>query len=144
MSFLAKHTFSGDTRTRAGFKTPLRAGYGSATPFRRGVLKPALDFQENARHMPTITAKTTTTALAHEVTTAAYSLTGAPTDFDPLLALINDASYVLIGEASHGTHEFYRVRGEITKRLIHERGFTAVAGRGGEAARRPGRPGHGR
>jgi len=34
---------------------------------------------------------------------------------------------VLLGEASHGTHEFYRERAEITKRLILEKGFTAVA-----------------
>lgn len=41
--------------------------------------------------------------------------------------MIGDARYVLIGEASHGTHEFYRIRAEITKRLIREHGFTAVA-----------------
>ncbi len=34
---------------------------------------------------------------------------------------------VLLGEASHGTHEFYRERARITKRLIGEKGFTAVA-----------------
>jgi hypothetical protein len=34
---------------------------------------------------------------------------------------------VLLGEASHGTHEFYRERAEISKRLITEQGFTAVA-----------------
>ncbi len=54
-------------------------------------------------------------------------LTGGPNDFDPLLALAGNARYVLIGEASHGTHEFYRIRAEITKRLIRERGFRAVA-----------------
>jgi erythromycin esterase-like protein len=57
----------------------------------------------------------------------AHPLVGAPYDFDPLLALIGDAPLVLLGEASHGTHEFYRIRAEITKRLIRERGFTAVA-----------------
>lgn len=54
-------------------------------------------------------------------------LSGAAADFDPLLRSIGDASYVLIGEASHGTHDFYAIRAEITKRLIHERGFLAVA-----------------
>ena len=34
---------------------------------------------------------------------------------------------MLLGEASHGTHEFYRERAQITKRLIEEKGFTAVA-----------------
>jgi erythromycin esterase-like protein len=52
---------------------------------------------------------------------------GAPDDFDSLLALVGDARFVLIGEASHGTHEFYRIRGEITKRLIREKGFGSVA-----------------
>lgn len=56
-----------------------------------------------------------------------HPLTGAESDFDTLLARIGDARFVLIGEASHGTHEFYRIRGEITKRLIAEKGFGAVA-----------------
>ena len=47
--------------------------------------------------------------------------------YGELLDLIGDARFVLIGEASHGTHEFYRERAEITKRLIQEKGFTAVA-----------------
>ena len=46
---------------------------------------------------------------------------------DRLLALIGDARLALLGEASHGTHEFYRERAEITKRLIIEKRFTAVA-----------------
>src|SRR5437763_4062046 len=50
-----------------------------------------------------------------------------PADYDPLLEMIGDARFVLIGEASHGTHEFYRERAQITKRLIEEKGFTAVA-----------------
>jgi erythromycin esterase-like protein len=58
---------------------------------------------------------------------AVIPLTGASTDYDPLLDLIGDARFVLLGEASHGTHEFYRERAEITKRLIREKGFNAVA-----------------
>src|SRR6185312_7226973 len=57
----------------------------------------------------------------------AIGLHGTAADFDPLLDRIGDARFVLLGEASHGTHEFYRVRAEITKRLIREKGFTAVA-----------------
>jgi erythromycin esterase-like protein len=56
-----------------------------------------------------------------------HSLTGAAADYDPLIQQIGEARFVLIGEASHGTHEFYRERAQITKRLIQERGFTAVA-----------------
>lgn len=57
----------------------------------------------------------------------AHALTGANADLDPLLDRIGDARLVLLGEASHGTHEFYRTRAEITRRLIEEKGFTAVA-----------------
>ena len=46
---------------------------------------------------------------------------------DGLLALIGDARLVLLGEASHGSHGFYRERAEITQRLIVENGCTAVA-----------------
>jgi erythromycin esterase-like protein len=65
--------------------------------------------------------------LSHAIRAAARPLLGAPGDFDPLLALVGNARFVLIGEASHGTHEFYRIRAEITKRLIREKGFTSVA-----------------
>jgi erythromycin esterase-like protein len=57
----------------------------------------------------------------------AIALTGARTGYDALLDRIGDARFVLIGEASHGTHEFYGDRAAITKRLIEEKGFTAVA-----------------
>jgi erythromycin esterase-like protein len=58
---------------------------------------------------------------------SAQPLTGSTGDYDALLHTIGDARFVLLGEASHGTHEFYSERAEITKRLILERGFTAVA-----------------
>src|SRR3954463_12065524 len=54
-------------------------------------------------------------------------ITGAVDDYDPLIERAAGARYVLLGEASHGTYEFYRERAEITKRLIAEAGFTAVA-----------------
>ena len=58
---------------------------------------------------------------------AVRELTGSTRDYDSLLGLIEGAHLVLLGEASHGTHEFYRERAEITKRLIAEKGFRAVA-----------------
>jgi erythromycin esterase-like protein len=58
---------------------------------------------------------------------SAQWLAGTPRDFDPLLDMVGEARFVLVGEASHGTHEFYRIRAEITKRLIREKGFAAVA-----------------
>jgi erythromycin esterase-like protein len=54
-------------------------------------------------------------------------LVGSPHDFDSVIDLIGDARFVLIGEASHGTHEFYRIRAQISKVLITQRGFNAVA-----------------
>ena len=69
----------------------------------------------------------TITRLTDAIREAAYSLTGAASDYDPLMDLIGDARFVLIGEASHGTHEFYEQRALITRRLIEEKGFTAVA-----------------
>jgi erythromycin esterase-like protein len=65
--------------------------------------------------------------LADAVRKSAYQITGATADYDPLMNLIGNARFVLIGEASHGTHEFYEQRAFITKRLIQEKGFTAVA-----------------
>ena len=51
----------------------------------------------------------------------------ADPDYSELLSRIGDASIVLIGEASHGTHEFYEQRARITKLLIEGKGFHAVA-----------------
>jgi len=58
---------------------------------------------------------------------SADRLEGSERDYDPLIDLIGEARVVLLGEASHGTREFYRERARITKRLIRELGFTAVA-----------------
>ena len=68
-----------------------------------------------------------TSQAAAAIRLAAHQLSGDSSDFDALLQRVGDARFVLIGEASHGTHEFYRIRAEITKRLIREKGFSAVA-----------------
>ncbi|MDB5988593.1 MAG: hypothetical protein JWR16_3646, partial [Nevskia sp.] len=57
----------------------------------------------------------------------AHRLTTSAGDYDPLMDRIGNARFVLLGEASHGTHEFYHERAQITQRLIEEKGFTAVA-----------------
>jgi len=67
-----------------------------------------------------------------DVRLAALPFTGSQGDFQPLLDLFGDAQFVLIGEASHGTHEFYRERAQITKLLIEERGFSAVCAEASE------------
>lgn len=48
-------------------------------------------------------------------------------DLDPLLTAIGDARYVLLGEATHGTHEYYTWRTAVSKRLIQEKGFSFIA-----------------
>jgi erythromycin esterase-like protein len=65
--------------------------------------------------------------LTQAIATTAHPMQGALKDFDSILELVGDARLVLIGEATHGTHEFYRRRAELTERLIVEKGFSAVA-----------------
>jgi erythromycin esterase-like protein len=61
------------------------------------------------------------------VSKLAEPLVGSPDDFESVIDLVGDARFVLIGEASHGTHEFYRIRAQISKILIAQRGFKALA-----------------
>jgi erythromycin esterase-like protein len=48
-------------------------------------------------------------------------------DLQPLFDRIGDAQFVLLGEASHGTHEYYTWRAYITQKLIEEKGFNFIA-----------------
>ena len=64
---------------------------------------------------------------AELVAAAAIDAPGGLPPTDVLDDLIGDARVVLIGESSHGTHEFYDARAEITKWLIEHKGFNAVA-----------------
>lgn len=57
---------------------------------------------------------------------ASYPLKNAR-DLDPLMNRVGNAHHVLLGEASHGTHEYYTWRTSITKRLIVEKGFNFIA-----------------
>jgi len=68
-----------------------------------------------------------TTLTSSAIVGSGHVITGERGDYDGLIELIGDRHFVLIGEASHGTHEFYRERARITRRLIDECGFTAVA-----------------
>jgi len=69
------------------------------------------------RHLPVLDA----------IRAEASVLGGNDRDYDPLLRMVGDRAFVLLGEASHGTHEFYAMRAGITRRLIEELGFDAVA-----------------
>lgn len=50
----------------------------------------------------------------------AHRLGDSPHDIDPLMRLAHPRSLVLLGEASHGTHEFYELRARITRQLIED------------------------
>lgn len=67
-----------------------------------------------------------TTELLSAVREVSTPLRNLP-DLDPLLERVGDANYVLLGEASHGTHDFYTWRAALTRRLIEEHGFSFVA-----------------
>lgn len=62
-----------------------------------------------------------------EIARVAWPISFDDGDYNRLFEQIGNARIVLIGEASHGTHEFYRERARITRRLIERHGFTAVA-----------------
>ena len=64
--------------------------------------------------------------LGREILTFSSPLEDAA-DLDPLLERIGDARYVLLGEASHGTHEYYIWRARLSRRLIEEKGFRFIA-----------------
>jgi erythromycin esterase-like protein len=61
------------------------------------------------------------------VRAAAIPIRSQPTDYDALIASIGGATRIMLGESTHGTHEYYRERARITMRLIREAGVNAVA-----------------
>lgn len=67
-------------------------------------------------------------ALSHDIAASSESFTTIEdVDLEPLLRRIGDARIVLIGEASHGTSEFYRMRDRISRYLIAQKDFSFVA-----------------
>jgi erythromycin esterase-like protein len=67
-----------------------------------------------------------TASLLRQVRDLARPLRG-PDDLTPLLGRIGEARYALLGEASHGTAEYYRWRTRLSQRLIREKGFSFIA-----------------
>src|SRR2546430_14001281 len=66
--------------------------------------------------------------LIDSIREAAHLLGGTRRDYDPLLEMAVGVRFVLLGEATHGSHELYRERARITQRLISEQGFNGVGG----------------
>lgn len=65
--------------------------------------------------------------LSHSIRAAAFELKGTPDDYAPLLEQIGDTNFVFLGEATHGTHEFYEQRARISKELIQKKRFNVIA-----------------
>jgi erythromycin esterase-like protein len=75
--------------------------------------------------------RTTTTSenngLIHDIAASAIPLNDNEQEFNLILnSISDDTRVVMIGESSHGTHQYYTLRAELTKRLIQEKGFTIV------------------
>ena len=77
----------------------------------------------DARHR----LRSTVADLAEWTRTHARPLVGGKADFDDVIEQIGDARVVMLGEASHGTAEYYATRARLTQRLITEKGFNFVA-----------------
>src|SRR5215204_776962 len=67
-----------------------------------------------------------TGVLAEKINAHAHKLENSD-DLSPLLEWIGDAQFVLLGEASHGTSEYYTWRARLSQRLIREKGFSFIA-----------------
>ena len=65
-------------------------------------------------------------ALVAEIRAEAQAISGGASDYDALLASIGEARLVMLGEATHGSAEFYEERARITQRLISEKGFSGL------------------
>src|SRR5687768_11614899 len=99
----------------------------NSTVFRRIVMLAAVGLSAGACQEPVAAVEESADpALVEPVRAAARPVTGAASDYEPLLALTATARVTLLGEGTHGTHEFYRERGRITRELVTQQGYTAV------------------
>lgn len=64
--------------------------------------------------------------LVDEIKKRAFKLENTD-DLNMIVQAVGDADFVLLGEASHGTSEFYTLRAELSKRLILEKSFSFIA-----------------
>ncbi|HET7094395.1 MAG TPA: erythromycin esterase family protein, partial [Thermomicrobiales bacterium] len=113
-----------ESRTRNLVGAPVGGVSGGAGPARRsGAAVVDADAPPDAPR----TEHRVPPTLAGAVRSEARPLLGASADYDWLIEQIGDEHIVLIGEASHGTADFYRERARITRRLIEEHSFSAVA-----------------
>ncbi|HEU5430880.1 MAG TPA: erythromycin esterase family protein, partial [Thermomicrobiales bacterium] len=106
-------------------RTPIGAAVGGGS----GAIGPSGRGGAAVADPPTVagTQRIAPPTLVEAVRAEARPLRGASADYDWLVEQIGDEHLVLIGEASHGTADFYRERARITRRLIEEHNFSAVA-----------------
>ena len=86
--------------------------------------------QADDKHSPKArpSAMTPDSALAKAISTSCEKFDSIDSaDLGPLLERVGDARVVLLGEASHGTSEFYRMRERISRELIERKGFSFIA-----------------
>ena len=69
----------------------------------------------------------TNTSKIKLITKSAHTPDETGSDYQPLLKLVGDATLLLLGESTHGTHEFHKERAEITKLLKRDKGFNVFA-----------------
>lgn len=115
-----------DDMVCASMPTPFLAVGESFWDFRQVSDQEVRDLLATPTTGPTLVAVPTETA-ADVIRRVAVDAPGGVPPREVLSDLIGDARIVLIGESSHGTAEFYQARAEITKWLIEEKGFCAVA-----------------
>src|SRR5207302_2716675 len=106
-----------DSGTRT-FRRPRTRRCANCSPARRGSSAPP---EESPM------ARIADSTILEAVGRTADPLDELVPDYTPLMRRIGDARFPLLGEASHGTHEFYRERARITKRLIEQHDVLAVA-----------------
>lgn len=115
-----------DDMVCASMPTPFLAVGESFWDFRQVSDQEVRDLLATPTTGPTLVAVPAESA-ADVIRRVAVDAPGGVPPREVLSELIGDARVVLIGESSHGTQEFYRARAEITKWLIEEKGFCAVA-----------------
>ncbi|MFD8597071.1 erythromycin esterase family protein [Kitasatospora sp. NPDC059646] len=103
---------------------------------RRGLLTGTAALALPALHLPAAAAADRTDRqerpVVQQLTAAAYPLdatgpVGGTADLRPLGELIGDSLVVGLGEATHGSHEFFTLKHRVFRYLVTERGFTAFA-----------------
>ncbi|OBB23317.1 erythromycin esterase family protein [Mycolicibacterium elephantis] len=116
-----------DDAVCATMPTPFRAVGEWYWDFRQVSDQEVRDLLATPTTEATVSRLETRLSPAEIIRAAAVRAPGGLPPTEALEEIVGDARVVLIGESSHGTHEFYEARAEITKWLLEKKGFCAVA-----------------